>query len=58
MFKHILVPTDGSTESERALDIAIPLAKALDLSITLFWCWEGLPDLDESFSKEFIEEIT
>jgi len=54
----ILVPTDGSQESERALDIAIPLAKALDLSITLFWCWEGLPDLDEAFSQEFIEEIT
>ena len=53
----ILVPTDGSTESERALDIAIPLAKALNLSITLFWCWEGLPDLDEAFAEGFVDEI-
>lgn len=54
----ILVPTDGSPESERALDIAIPLAQALDLSITLFWCWEGLPEFEESFSADFTTTIT
>ncbi len=54
----ILVPTDGSAESERALDIAIPLAKALNLSITLFWCWEGLPDFEGTFPDEFTEQIT
>lgn len=54
----ILVPTDGSPESERALDIAIPLAKALGLSIVMFWCWEGLPDFEETFPEAFTQQIT
>ena len=54
----ILVPTDGSPESERALDIAIPLAQALDLSVTLFWCWEGLPEFEDSFDADFTAPIT
>lgn len=54
----ILVPTDGSPESEHALQIAIPLARALGLSITVFWCWEGLPDFEETFPEEFTERIT
>jgi nucleotide-binding universal stress UspA family protein len=54
----ILVPTDGSPESERALEIAIPLARALGLSITVFWCWEGLPDFEETFAAEFTDRIT
>jgi nucleotide-binding universal stress UspA family protein len=34
MYKHILLPTDGSELSERAIDHGIALAKALHASVT------------------------
>lgn len=34
MFKHILLPTDGSTLSDQAVQLAIGLAKALGAKIT------------------------
>ena len=34
MYTHILLPTDGSALSERAIDHGIALAKALDASVT------------------------
>ncbi|TBU97935.1 universal stress protein [Stutzerimonas kirkiae] len=36
MYKHILVPTDGSALSAHAIDEALALAKALDAKVTLF----------------------
>lgn len=35
MFDHVIVPLDGSTESARALDIALPLARLGDGTLTL-----------------------
>ncbi len=54
----ILVTTDGSPESERALDVAIPLARALHLPITLLWVWEGLQGLDSVLPEDMVAEIT
>lgn len=36
MFKHILLPTDGSGLSERAIDKGIALAKAMGARVTAF----------------------
>lgn len=36
MFKHILVPTDGSEISEKAITAAVALAKALRARVTAF----------------------
>jgi nucleotide-binding universal stress UspA family protein len=38
-FKHILVPTDFSDPSERALSSAIELAKAFEARLTLLHVW-------------------
>lgn len=54
----ILVPTDGSTESERALDIAIPLAVALDADITLLWAWDGLGAMDGIITPDVLANIS
>ncbi|OYU45381.1 MAG: hypothetical protein CFE44_07810 [Burkholderiales bacterium PBB4] len=35
MFKHLLIPTDGSEASQRALQRGVELAKALGASVTL-----------------------
>lgn len=35
MFKHILVPTDGSSFSDKAIDMALSLAKPLGAHITI-----------------------
>ena len=37
MFKHILVPVDGSATSEVAVGKAIELAKAFDSSVTVIY---------------------
>jgi nucleotide-binding universal stress UspA family protein len=39
-FKHILVATDFSGSSERALDIAVKLATAFGARVTLLHVWE------------------
>ncbi|KAF1684645.1 universal stress protein [Pseudoxanthomonas broegbernensis] len=36
MYKHLLVPTDGSPLSDTAVDQALALARALDAKVTLF----------------------
>ena len=41
MADQILVPLDGSPESERALDTALPLARTGDNPLLLLWAWEG-----------------
>ncbi len=57
MSASILVPTDGSPESERALDVAVPLARALSLSIVLFWSWEGLGEMPSGTSPKAVAQI-
>ena len=54
----ILVPTDGSRESERALDIAVPLAAALNAEITLLWAWDGLGAVDGIVAGDVLADIT
>ena len=43
MFKHILVPTDGSALSDRAVEAAIKLAKLAGARITAFHAVEPYP---------------
>ena len=43
MYKHILVPTDGSALSDKAVDAAIILAQALGSRITAFHAIEPYP---------------
>ncbi len=43
MYKHILVPTDGSALSDKAVDAAITLAKLLGARITAFHAMEPYP---------------
>ncbi len=38
MFKHILVPTDGSDLSQKAIDGAIDLAQSVGVLITAYTC--------------------
>ena len=38
MFKHILVPTDGSDLSKKAIDGAIDLAQAVGARVTAYAC--------------------
>lgn len=43
MYKHILIPTDGSALSDKAVDAAITLAKLLGARITAFHAMEPYP---------------
>jgi len=43
MYKHILVPTDGSALSDKAVEAAIRLAKLLGARITAFHAVEPYP---------------
>jgi len=53
MFKHILVPTDGSDLSKKAIDGAIDLAQAVGARVTAYAC---LPQYPYSpFSEVVIE---
>lgn len=51
MYKHILVPTDGSSRSERATKAAVDLAKALGARLT------GLYVTDPTYVRELDEGI-
>lgn len=61
MFKHILLPTDGSTLSESAIQKSISLAKSLGARVTglyvipeyhtFTWQTEMLEDTEEDFAK-------
>lgn len=54
MFKHILVPTDGSELSQKAIDGAIDLARTVGARITAYAC---LPQYPYSpFSDVIIEQ--
>jgi nucleotide-binding universal stress UspA family protein len=43
MFKHILVPTDGSELSQKAIDGAIDLAKTVGARVTAYACLPQYP---------------
>lgn len=51
MYKHILVPTDGSSRSERATEAGVELAKALGARIT------GLYVTDPTYVRELDEGL-
>lgn len=51
MYKHILVPTDGSSRSERATLAAVELAKALGARVT------GLYVTDPTYVRELDEGL-
>ncbi|HVW49120.1 MULTISPECIES: universal stress protein [unclassified Trinickia] len=54
MFKHILVPTDGSDLSKKAIDGAIDLARTVGARITAYAC---LPQYPYSpFSEVVVEQ--
>jgi nucleotide-binding universal stress UspA family protein len=66
MFKHILLPTDGSELSQKAADKAIALAKALDATITAVnviaghqfqFVDDGFAVLDVAAVEERVNEI-
>ncbi|WER44654.1 universal stress protein [Cupriavidus sp. WKF15] len=50
MFKHVLVPTDGSDLSGKAAAAAIEFAKAMGAKITAFTCMNEYPFLTSSDS--------
>lgn len=43
MFRHILLPTDGSDLSQKAIDGGIALARSLDARITAYACLPHYP---------------
>jgi nucleotide-binding universal stress UspA family protein len=49
MYKHILLPTDGSDRSLRAIDSAIELARTMNAEVTGLFVSERayIPDVDE-----------
>lgn len=53
MFKHILVPTDGSDLSQKAIDGAIDLARSVGARITAYACLPQYPY--PAFSEVVIE---
>jgi nucleotide-binding universal stress UspA family protein len=65
MYKHILIPTDGSELSERAIEHGVALAKALEAKITAVTVSEPLPALSfgsgaianapEHYKEEIVE---
>lgn len=57
MFKNILVPTDLSTKSVKALDIAIKLGSESNSKITLLHVIETIEDVDYEEFGEFYEKL-
>ncbi len=52
MSESIFVPLDGTPESERALEVAVPLARTMAMPLVLIWVWEGLHGLDRALPAE------
>lgn len=53
--QNILVPTDGTVDSLRALPLAISLASAFNAKITLYYAWVLRRPLLEEGSEELLE---
>lgn len=57
VFKKILVPVDGSSTSNQALDLALRLAKDDQASVRLLHCLDELAFLDAyEYSRELIQQ--
>ena len=54
----VLVPVDGSDESEPAVQIALPLAQVWNAEIVLLWAWEGIPGLPTLVEGDVAKTIT
>jgi len=57
MFKNILVPTDLSEKSSRALEIALDMAKRSDSRVTLLHVIERIEDSDEEEFQSFYDKL-
>jgi universal stress protein A len=57
MFKHILVPTDLSFRSKRALEIALEMAPGEDGKITLIHIIEKIEDSDGDEFQAFYDKL-
>lgn len=59
MYQHILVPVDGSTTSERALQEAIKLAKQQGAQLRLIYVVENIlfPDNEAYFDYAALQEV-
>jgi nucleotide-binding universal stress UspA family protein len=57
MFKNILVPTDLSEKSSRALEIALDMAKKSGSRITLIHVIERIEDSDEEEFQSFYDKL-
>jgi len=56
MFKHVLIPTDGSPRSRKALKAGIALAKELGAKVTVYHALELLPPYaDGRFATEPVQ---
>jgi nucleotide-binding universal stress UspA family protein len=64
MYKHILLPTDGSEVSRRAVDMGLELAKALNASVyalhvilpfqALSYMTQVIPESETSYTEESV----
>lgn len=57
MFQRILVPTDLTDESRRALDLALALASPDTAQVTLLHVVERIPNLDDRELRSFYEQL-
>jgi universal stress protein A len=56
MFKNILVPTDLSDKSKKAMDVAVSISSKDEVTITLLHVIEAIEGDDEDF-QEFYEKL-
>lgn len=57
MFHHILVPTDLTEESRRALDLGLALASPGGARVTLLHVIERIPNLDDREVRTFYDQL-
>ena len=57
MFHHILVPTDLSGQTDRAVDMARDLGNAAGTKVTLFHVIETIPGADYEEFRSFYREL-
>src|SRR5690349_11615675 len=61
MFKHILIPTDGSEVAAKAVTAGVTLAKEMGASVTAYYAIEPLPSRVYSegriINRQLIEEL-
>jgi nucleotide-binding universal stress UspA family protein len=57
MYKHVLVPVDGSETARRGLNEAIELAKSLNADIRLIHVVNKLPWVSSELSQSAVQEL-